>query len=704
MKKFLYILIGLFLASAGVVYAAPGVNIFRNIHPETDSTYFNGTTTKAWLGVVTDELCLNGTCRTSWPTGGGGGAGGGWSTSTPNIISTNWASDTNALVGINTTTPWGVLTVKGISGTTTPTFVVASSSDAMLLRVASNGSTTISSLGTGPVYSSTGSLYINGTTGTGATVQQTSPTLVTPILGVASGTALTLSNNLYVDGSVRVTGQTTLSTASSTSITNSGILYQGGNIQMTQTPTSTITTTGTALVLQQTGDTFGTTRLTLVNRNGQNGAMFEQAATGAAKGVIDFMFKPSYDETTSIRNIRVENRTTDDIIQAPEFQFGNFQGAVDPTFIIADTVTYVRRGFLSVGSTTPTAYLVVQGASGTTTPTMIIASSTGVSMFKVASNGSTTVANLATANCDVLADGTGGLYCGTNGGGGISGGTPGKVAYFTSATAVAGAALFDNGTVSGVNATSSTVNFNIQGTGANTAFRVASSTGVALLSLGPTTDLRFYDTDASNFIGLQASSTVAQNIIYTFPAGDPPSGGILLSSATSSGVSQLNWVQPTLITFTALSNEPPSSNFATFDTRNSHPVLDFDASTEEYAVFSDVLPRQYSGGGLSVLIHYAMTTANDTASSTVWNGAFERLGTSQDMDADSFAATSTITSTNVATSGQLTTAQLDFTNAQIDGLLAGEGFRFKLTRQAAAAGDTATGDAEVRFVEIKEKP
>ena len=64
-----------------------------------------------------------------------------------------------------------------------------------------------------------------------------------------------------------------------------------------------------------------------------------------------------------------------------------------------------------------------------------------------------------------------------------------------------------------------------------------------------------------------------------------------------------------LIIFNALANEPPSSNYATLDTRNGQPCLDFDASTDESAIFSGLLPRHYAGGGLTVRLYWAATSA-----------------------------------------------------------------------------------------------
>lgn len=158
----------------------------------------------------------------------------------------------------------------------------------------------------------------------------------------------------------------------------------------------------------------------------------------------------------------------------------------------------------------------------------------------------------------------------------------------------------------------------------------------------------------------------------------------------------------TLAIFTPLNNEPPASAFATLDLRNGHPVLDFDAGVAENAIFTFVLPRNYGGGGLTVYIHWAATSA--ITGDCVWNAAFERIGEGQqDIDADGFATAQAATATAPATSGNVDIQAIPFTDgAQMDSLAVGEAFRLKITRDAANASDTMTGDAELVAVEIKE--
>jgi microcystin-dependent protein len=154
-------------------------------------------------------------------------------------------------------------------------------------------------------------------------------------------------------------------------------------------------------------------------------------------------------------------------------------------------------------------------------------------------------------------------------------------------------------------------------------------------------------------------------------------------------------------TFRPIDNEPPASAFATLDTRNSRPCLDFDTTTQEAAVFSDVLPSTYGGGGLVVTVHCALTSA--TSGTVGWDVAIERIDASGlDLDSDSFATAQTITAATVpGTSGQVLAMSVTLTNgAQMDSLAAGEPYRLRLRRDVA--NDTAAGDAELFFVTVRE--
>jgi hypothetical protein len=141
-------------------------------------------------------------------------------------------------------------------------------------------------------------------------------------------------------------------------------------------------------------------------------------------------------------------------------------------------------------------------------------------------------------------------------------------------------------------------------------------------------------------------------------------------------------------------NEAPSSNYATLDTRNGHPCLDFDTTTQETAIFSGALPADYSGAGVTVHLWCSLTSA--TSGTVGWDVAFERMDASSlDIDADSFGSATTVTATTVpGTSGQFLKMSVNVSNgANMDSLAAGEMFRLRLRRDVA--NDTATGDAEL---------
>lgn len=154
--------------------------------------------------------------------------------------------------------------------------------------------------------------------------------------------------------------------------------------------------------------------------------------------------------------------------------------------------------------------------------------------------------------------------------------------------------------------------------------------------------------------------------------------------------------------FTALANLPPASNPATFSTRNATPVLEFDTTTQESAVFLSVLPHDYGGGGVTVCAHWAAATA--TSGTIGWDVAFERIGDSQqDLDADGFGTAATITATTVpGTSGHVDITCVNIANgSDMDSTVAGEGFRLRVRRDVS--NDNAAGDAQLVAVDLREQ-
>lgn len=154
----------------------------------------------------------------------------------------------------------------------------------------------------------------------------------------------------------------------------------------------------------------------------------------------------------------------------------------------------------------------------------------------------------------------------------------------------------------------------------------------------------------------------------------------------------------TYAVFTPKDNQPPATNFATLDTRNSILVLDFDdGATNEFAVFCGVIPEgALLSGGLRVRIHWMATTA--TSGNCRWGAQFERMGT--DNDSDSFDAAIEAHSATNATSGVETVTELTVT--AIDGLNAGDRFRLRVYRDSSdTTNDTMSGDAELIAVEVR---
>lgn len=159
-----------------------------------------------------------------------------------------------------------------------------------------------------------------------------------------------------------------------------------------------------------------------------------------------------------------------------------------------------------------------------------------------------------------------------------------------------------------------------------------------------------------------------------------------------------------LCTFFPANGEPPASNYATLDTRNVTLVLDFDDTTDESMEFAGFMPRHYDGGGITVTVGWAATTA--TSGTISLDVAFKSISDdADDLDSKAFAAANNANPTTASASGEVDYATITFTDgADMDSIAAGEYFRMLITRDAdgTTSTDDMTGDMELVFVEIKE--
>lgn len=259
---------------------------------------------------------------------------------------------------------------------------------------------------------------------------------------------------------------------------------------------------------------------------------------------------------------------------------------------------------------------------------------------------------------------------------------------------------------------------NAVGAGSGTVTHTSGALTASALIVGNGTD------DLKPLASLGTTTTV----LHGNAAGLPTYGAVSLTADVSGNlpVANLNsgtsasgttywrgdgtWATPaggtggtkTLMRWSALDNQPPAATYATFDTRNSIAVLDFDSATAESAVFVGIIPEAADfTTGLTVRIIWMTSPA--TSGNVIWTAALERGNT--DLDADSFATglDSAAAAAN-GTSGIVTTTSINHNGTtEIDSIVAGEFFRLKITRKAADASDTMTGDAELIAVEIQQR-
>lgn len=191
----------------------------------------------------------------------------------------------------------------------------------------------------------------------------------------------------------------------------------------------------------------------------------------------------------------------------------------------------------------------------------------------------------------------------------------------------------------------------------------------------------------------------ANNLVYN--TGNQTISGIKTfnnrPTVNGSGIALTADTSKIIDKFTPSQNQPPSTGFARFDTRNSILVLDFNDTTNESGTFVGSIPDTANiSNGLNVRINWSALSG--TSGSCVWGARFMNLNT--DLDIDSFDVAGFASGVANATNGVPTVTQITCTG--INGLTTGSFYRMLVFRNSTdTVNDTMLGDAEINFIEVR---
>lgn len=398
------------------------------------------------------------------------------------------------------------------------------------------------------------------------------------------------------------------------------------------------------------------------------------------------------------------------------------------TGIISIAVSGTDFGNVTAAGTLGSSNIVLgQGGKAVATSSTLSVSGSNVTVTgNLAVTGNQTVGNLTTTNLTITGSITG-VMAAVNGGTGFSSTALGNIIVGNNTTTYGQLGVGANGRVLTANSSATLgVSWDVAGGGnitgptmtANAVVVGAGGSGIApLASLGttghPLVSAGAGAPPAFGVLGVAGGGTslatlTAQSILIGNGTNTPielapgTSGNVVTSNGTAwTSATPASGGTLTKVQWTAAQNQPPAANYATFDTRNSVALLNFDADADESAIFVGILPEATSlTTGMSIIIKWTAQSA--TSGDCVWVVAWERCNT--DIDSDSFATGVSVTTTTSGTSGIPNTTTVNFNGTtEVDGVQPGDMFRIQVTRDANAGGDTMTGDAQVLTLEARQR-
>ncbi len=162
---------------------------------------------------------------------------------------------------------------------------------------------------------------------------------------------------------------------------------------------------------------------------------------------------------------------------------------------------------------------------------------------------------------------------------------------------------------------------------------------------------------------------------YFFPKNPPPAPSAATALSLSAAV------------YPETANSPRAQRI------QRHPLIAFPDNNNTWVYFEGVVSQSYVGG-FAVLDLFWVAPA--VVGNVVWYVAFERdnaLG--QNLNVDSFAPELQVISVAPPVSGLIQKATLVFNNANLDGVVAGDPFRFRVRRDGGFVFDSLVGDAQL---------
>lgn len=356
---------------------------------------------------------------------------------------------------------------------------------------------------------------------------------------------------------------------------------------------------------------------------------------------------------------------------------GSSSGGATPALTLSTTITGILQGngtAISAATTTGSGSVVLATSPTLVTPVL------GTPASGVATNLTGTAAGLTAGTVTTNANLTGDVT------------SVGNATTLTNAPVIAKVLTGYTSGAGTVSATDSILQA-IQKLNGNDATN-ANLTGV-ITSVGNATSIASQTGTGTKFV-VDTSPTLVT------PALGTPSSGTLTNATGLPTIGGLMGQNQTLVTFRPQQAESPASIYGVFSTRNAHPILGFDDTTNWNSLFTSVMPKQYTARGVTVILTWLAASA--TTGDVVWNAYFERddIG-GQNMDSDGFASAQTTTTTTNGTNGLLNSTSIAFTSgAQMDSVVAGDMFRLKAERNAASGSDTMVGNAQIVMIEVRE--